>query len=284
MSGETQDADIGSDETDADFEAGLAGTVTETPPPKAEGEDTGTKTDEATPAPTPAPEIVNLTKDQFERLSAAADRLNELETTVRKQFDTAFGGMGALKQMVQKLQTETPAGQPLELSEDDFQELREEYPELADHTVAGLRKIFGRFKGTGTAFDAETFDKKVNERVSAAVSEARRETLEVMFPDWEQEVRTEAFGNWLNGQPDDVKALAASDKVTDAARMLRLYDKAKAAPKAPAATPSPTPAPNRAFTRTTAAAVPPRGDGGHPPGPSEDDDFTAGLNYRSRSG
>mgnify|MGYP000904673107 CR=1 FL=1 len=282
MSGETQDADIGNEEMDADFASGLAGTVTETPPPKTEAEDT--KTDEPTPETTPAPEIVNLTKDQFERLSAAADRLTELETTVRKQFDTAFGGMGALKQMVQKLQTETPAGQPIELSDDDFKELREEYPELADHTVAGLRKIFGRFKGTGTAFDAEAFDKKVNERVSAAVSEARRETLEVMFPDWEQEVRTESFGTWLNGQPDDVKALAASDKVTDAARMLRLYEKAKAAPKAPAATLSPTPAPNRAFARTTAAAVPPRGDGGHPPGPSEDDDFTAGLNYRSRSG
>ena len=200
---------------------------------------------------------------------------------MRKQFDTAFGGMGALKQMVQKLQTETPAGQPLELSEDDFQELREEYPELADHTVAGLRKIFGRFKGTGSAFDAETFDKKVNERVSAAVSEARRETLEVMFPDWEQEVRTESFGSWLNGQTEDVKALAASNKVTDAARMLRLYEKAKVAPP-PARTQ--TPAPNRAFARTTAAAVPPRGDGGHPPGPSEDDDFEAGFNSRHRSG
>ena len=82
-------------------------------------------------------------------------------------------------------------------------------------------------------------------------------------------------------QPEDVKALAASNKVTDAARMLRLYEKAKVAPP-PARTQ--TPAPNRAFARTTAAAVPPRGDGGHPPGPSEDDDFEAGFNSRHRSG
>lgn len=281
MSGETQDADIGSEEQDSDFDSGFAGAATETPLDQGQGGESDPKPTEPTPAATSTPEIVNLTREQFERLNTAADKLAELETTVRKQFDTAFGGMGALKQKLERLQTETPAGQPLELSEDDFQELREEYPELADHTVAGLRKIFGRFKGTGSAFDAETFDKKVNERVSAAVSEARRETLEVMFPDWEQEVRTEAFGNWLNGQPDDVKALAASDKVTDAARMLRLYDKAKVAPP-PARTQ--TPAPNRAFARTTAAAVPPRGDGGHPPGPSEDDDFEAGFNSRHRSG
>ena len=283
MSGETQDADIGSEDRDEDFDAGFAGTETETPPPKSEADESTTANPEPTPEPvaTPAPEIVNLTREQFERLNTAADKLSELEATVRKQFDTAFGGMGALKQMVQKLQTETPAGQPLELSDEDFKELREEYPELADHTVAGLRKIFGRFKGTGSAFDAEAFDKKVEERVSAAVSEARRETLEVMFPDWEQEVRTESFGSWLNGQPEDVKALAASNKVTDAARMLRLYEKAKVAPP-PARTQ--TPAPNRAFARTTAAAVPPRGDGGHPPGPSEDDDFEAGFNSRHRSG
>ena len=263
--------------SDADFDAGFNGDTEPTPTPAP----TPAPSPEPTPAPTPAPEYVQLTKQDFERINAAAGRIDEISGTVKKQFDTAFGQMGALKQMVGKLQTETPAGEAVQVSDADFEELAQEYgPEMAALTAKGLNKILGRMKGAG-GIDTDAVTKLVGEKIQAASQEIRAQTveasLEAVFPGWKEEVKTPAFATWINSQAADVKALASSDKVGDAAKMLRLFDKAKSAP-------APTPAPSNTRQRQIAAAVPPRGDGGHPPAPEDDDDFNAGFNYRSRSG
>jgi hypothetical protein len=273
-------------EHDADFDAGFSGAATETPAPPAEPEKP-----EPTPAPTPAPEpsapeFVNLTKEEHERLVSAAGKLDELTGTVNKKFETAFGHVGALRQMIQKLQGETPEGHAVQLDESDFAELKEQYPELADLTLKGLNKVMGKLKGTGGNVDPKVFEEKAGEIRSTVTREVTDMTLDAIVDgDWQQEVNSPKFAEWMKAQTPEVKALAASDKLRDAARLMRLFKAhADAPPPVPTPSPAPTPAPTPSpRQQRTTAAVPPRGDGGHAPAPSEDDEFSAGFNYR-RSG
>lgn len=281
MSGEQQqaapDTPAAEDEHDDDFNAGFSGSEdvpTATPAPSPE----------PTPAPTPAPaapEYVQITRDEWDSTKARAAKVDEIEATSRQRLDQVFGKMGGLERKLTELTAGTPAGEAVQVSDADFEELAQEYgPEMAALTAKGLNKILGRMKGAG-GLDTDAVTKLVGEKIQAASQEIRAQTveasLEAVFPGWKEEVKTPAFATWINAQAADVKALASSDKVGDAAKMLRLFDKAKSAP-------AQTPAPSNTRQRQIAAAVPPRGDGGHPPAPEDDDDFNAGFNYRSRSG
>lgn len=270
------------DEHDADFDAGFSGqdeTPTATPAP------TPAPSPAATPAPTPAPapEYVQLTKADWEAVSARAAKVDSIEATVTRRFDEAFGKMGGMQREIAKVVQATPQGQEVELPP----EFLAEYPEIAAH----MKTAFGKLKGTGGA-DHESVKRMVTEALEPALATVRQETvdasLEAVFPGWKADAKTEKFTTWLNGQAEDVKALASSDKVSDAARMLHLFYKAVEAPPAPPATPTstpaPTPAPSTARTRQLAAAVPPKGSGGHAPAPAEDDDFNEGFKYRDRGG
>lgn len=283
MSGETE-TPIPEAETDADFQAGFSGGATETPAPavpvpEAVPQPEATPVAEETPAPQ---EFVQLTKADHERLMTAAQKLDELTGTVTQQFKTAFGHVGALKQMVHKLQGETPQGQPVALDEADFAELKEQYPEIAELSLKGLNKVFEKFKGTANGAE-------LSEKISSGLrGDFAKVALEVAFPDWEEDVKKPEFSAWVQTQPEDVKALARSDKESDAAKMLRRYYRSvetpapAAVPAAPTPTPAPTPAPAGPTLRQRqlAAAVPLKGEGGTPPAPTEEDDFEAGFNRR----
>jgi hypothetical protein len=291
MSGETQAADgtaVQEDEFDAEFEAGFANAgkgTTETPAPadeKTPDQATPEITPEppaATPAPQAGPKRVEIDEAELQALRQRADSAQET-AAFQKKFDQAFGQIGSLKQAIDKLRTETPAGEKVEISETDFKDLSEAYPEIGKLTAQGLNKVLGKFKGTGGA-DPEAIDKMVTERVAAARSEINGQVTDAVLngivPRWRQQVNTPAFDAWLKGQQAEVQGLAESDDLGDAATMLRLYRRHI---ERPAATPAPTPAPNRGATRQRqiAAAVTTRGDGAAPAAsPAEDDDFAAGF-------
>ena len=52
-------------------------------------------------------------------------------------------------------------------------------------------------------------------------------SLNAVFPEWEDEVRKPEFGKWLESQTEDIRNLAGSNRVGDAARLLKLYDARK---------------------------------------------------------
>lgn len=265
---------IESDDNDADFAAGLTGNApTETP--VATPEPTPAPSPEPTPAPTEAPKYVQITREEWNATKSIAARVEEINAQMGKGFDKAFGKLGSFEDLLKKLQTETPAGKPVEVSDEDFAELKEQYPELAEVQIKGLNKVLSRFKGTA---DQESIDKLIQPRMK----EARDEFLEIAFPGWRDDVKTQDFADWRKAQGPAVEALVASDSYADAAKLLRMfYARTKSAPTPePTQPPKPTPVPTR--TRQIAAAVPPKGDGGNPPGPSEEDDFIAGLRYRGQ--
>jgi hypothetical protein len=247
------------EEHDADFAAGFGGTEAPTATPAP----TPAPTPE--PSPAPAPEFVQITREEWEATRQRAAKVEEIEATHRQRFDQAFGKLGGLERKLAELQQATPAGEVVQVSEADFEDLAKDYPELAALTAKGLTKALGKFKGGG--MDPEALEKVVSERIQAARASDRAELIDSTL-------------NAILGTDDWVSEGVNTEAYKDAAKLMRSFARHRNAP-APTPTPAPTPAPVSARERQIAAAVPPRGDGGHPPGPSEDDEFNAGFKYRS---
>lgn len=310
MAGEQQTADataIIEEDTDADFEAGFAdaGTgTTETPadtseegaaaaPAPAAAAPAAAPAPAATPAPPAAPAApkkVEIDEAELAALRSKAANSDEQIAGIQRNFDKVFGQVGNLKQVVDKLKAETPAGEKVEIDEADFKELAETYPELAKFTLQGLNKALAKMRGTAGA-DSEAVDRIVTEKLQAARTEISAQVttqvtdsvLNGIVPRWREQVNKPAFTAWIAAQPEDVKALAQSEDIGDAAEMLRMFrdhqrkppaSPAPAAPAPPAAAPKPHPR-----QRQIAAAVAPRGDGAPAPAAAatEDDDFNAGF-------
>ena len=266
MSGEQQ---VATEEATASFMAGFdedenahhapAEQPTETPAAEA--------SPEPTPEPTPAPKYVQITEDEWNDTRARAAKVEEIGATWGKRFDQAFGKMGGLERKLAEITAATPQGEAVAVNADDFAELKDQYPELGELTIKGLNKVLGKIK-TGSGLDEKTVNERVEQATAAVRAEMIDSTLNAILDtdDWAQEVKTPAYLTWQQQQPADVLALAQSAKLSDAAKLMRLYAKAK---NAPAATPTVAATPAAPQTssrqRQLAAAVMPKGEGGSPP-------------------
>jgi len=270
--------------TDADFDAGFDNAPTATPGPKDFADDNApapapepTPAAEPAPEPAPEPEYVQITKDQFDTLMRQASEVDNLKA-LPQQVDKAFGKIGNVERFLKEFQ----AGGNVEVSDEDFAEMREQYPELAEYQIQGLKRVLSKIKGPGAAApDAAAIEKIVAERLPELRQETINIALDAVLPGWDEEVKTDAFAKWLEQQPDDVKALELSPKPRDAARLLSKFAQYKANPPAPPAPPAPPPSVTR--RAAVAAAVAPRGTGtAQPRQPTDDDEFNAGYNYQNR--
>lgn len=266
--------------TDADFDAGFAGTPTETPEkPKASTEETAQAQDAttaettaqpaATPTGTPPAEqkYVQITEAEFNLLKVLPQRL-----------DQAFGKIGGVERIMQTLQTQQsrqPSGQPLKLSEADFAELKEEFPDLAELQMKGLQRVLERVNIPGS--DPQAIERVVNERTAAVRAELVDSRLdEIVDGNWRQEVKTQKFKDWISSQPQDVQALGESESLRDAATLMRKFKVFRDAPP-PAPAQETKPATPNVKSRAIAAAVPPKGNQAVSRQPTAEDDFEAGF-------
>jgi hypothetical protein len=274
---ETQDTEQEQEATPqqvtAAFESGFNededGPATETPPAATPAP---TPAPQPTPAPTPAPEFVQVTRQDWERVTASAAEVETIKATLGKMPDQIYGTMGrTLDRRLADLQQATPQGAAVEVSDEDIAELKGEYPEIGELTGKVLKKVFAKFKGTGKAVDEKMIDNVVKNRTIDLTLDS------ILERDWRKECKTETgftpqFGAWFNAQPAEVQQLANSEGLGDAAKMMRLYKAHLDAPKpTPAPTPTPTPVPTPApsaqpsmRSRQMAAAVAPRGEASAP--------------------
>lgn len=200
MAGENEAVEV--DETEGQFGAGF---------------ETGST---ATPAPIEAPAEVAPDVPEVEYAKITQAQLDDLMAKASKaDIDKAFGKIGVLHDVVASLQKST--GQAIEVTAEDFAELREEFPELAELQAKGLNKILAKMKGGG---DLDAVNRLVTEKVAEVRQQAIDASLDaVVGGDWTEEVKSDGYKNWIATQPQDVKALEASDSVRDAARLLRLF-------------------------------------------------------------
>lgn len=281
MAGETTATE--STVEDDGFDAGFAsvGTQTETPEQTTEQQPAAEPAAAAEQPETQAaePKYVQITEEEWNQVRQSAGAVEALRRDHEQRFDKAFGTVGGLKQIVDGLAKRGV----VELSEDDFTELKEEYGEdIAKSIVAGMKRGYQRAAPPAeeTRQPAAIQPAQADDIVRKTQSDLIDSRLdEVVDGDWHAEVRTPAFQEWMGKQADDVKSLAASTSVRDAARLLRLWvgTKTAAAPaSAPAAAPQ-APAKAPARQRVMAAAVNPRGAGARAPASPERDPFDEGF-------
>lgn len=223
----------------AAFDAEVGGAPTVTPEPKPAEE----PKPEVTPEPDPEPviEYAQITKSEYADLMAKAN-----------QVDKAFGKIGGIERVLQQLQQ---PGQ-VEVNDEDYAALTAEYPELAKTLIEGQKKALSRIKGSASV-DPAAVDKIVSERVAQTRMEMIDSTLDLIVNgDWKTDRQSEEFVKWEANQPADIKALAASDDLRDAARMMRMWKQHKDTPKTPA------PKPSSRKQQLEAAAATPKGTGG----------------------
>lgn len=237
------------------------------------------------PETPPADEYVQLTKKDFEKLMAATAKVE----TFAPQFDKVFGTIGNLQQQQQqligRLQSATPAGATVQIDDEDFAELKENFPELAGQTKAAIERIFKKANLTGTGAPATvTFDEeKVREAWKSQRIREELEELTDLHPDWQTivgrpEDESNEFRQWLAKQPEDYRnrvTMTTSARVT--ARAIDQFLEQKRQPAQQAAQPSNAAANIR--RARLAAAVPPTGTGARPAPqrPTAEDEFRSGF-------
>lgn len=246
------------------------------PPKKTE-----TKADEK-----PAPEYVQITKEQMDRFEAAANKTGDFE----KQFSKAFGSIGNMQQLLNKLQAATPKGEEIKLPDDVVDELKAEFPELAGHIRTALEKALkAGMRGTGeekSEADKDPAGEALRkERITLAVEE-----LEDAYPDWKDIVGavsdgkfdpTHPFRSWLATQPEDYQQkVNGTNNPRVIERAIDRFKEFEAAEKAKAKKPEP-PKPNpqtESRKQALREAVQPRGSGPEPTqNKTEADHFSEGF-------
>lgn len=277
-----------SDEFDADFNAGFTGEeVVTTKPTDAPAEEVNQESPGAesvveqtgVPAPEPAavaapkPKYAKITEEQLSQILAQSDEN-------KRKFDQAFGKLGGMQQMIEQLRSSTAAGAPVEISAEDFAELKLEYPELTELTVKGMNKALSKMRGTG-APDPVQLEQLVQQRLEAEtprITEEIEKKVELKLlarshSDWKDVVNSQDFKTWLEKQPENVRKAAAES--WDSNVTIPIIGSFKESRKAAAA--KTTQAVNSRQQRLQ-ASVNPRGEGGVPSKPSDDDEFYAGFN------
>lgn len=169
---------------------------------------------EPTPAPTAAPAAAEAKPDPIAEL---AEKISKLEGQLRN----ASGHIGGLN---------------------DGQKQLREMLNAANAAMAAAKDAPPSPDGAAladpgqppAALDPAAIDKIVAELVAKETATVRTEAVDahldgIVDGDWRAEVKTDDFNKWMQGQPADIQALGESAKLTDAAKMLRLFVKSKQA-------------------------------------------------------
>lgn len=269
------------DVVDDDFNAGFTNDAPEpTTTPVADIANAPAVEAAATPAVV-APKLAQITEDQYQDLLRRATAIDEIKAESKKQFDTAFGKLGGMQQLINQLQSSTQSGQLVQITADDFEEMKAEgYPDLAEMQAAGFNRFLAKSKLTGTGqpgFGAdqagEMFDARMAPQRESIKQEMREESanaaLTDIHDDWNAVVKSKEFNAWTAankiGEKKDRTGVAYADSL-NANFIGKIISDFKAHRDA-------------ATTQQTRleAAVAPRGSGGHATEPTEDDEFDSGF-------
>jgi hypothetical protein len=212
----------------------------EEPPEPAQTTPASTAQEPATD-PTAAPAAAEVKPDPMAEL---AEKIGKLEGQLRN----VSGHIGGLNQGQQQLREMLTAGKAAadavkdapsaqQVAEamknpDEFEALRDDFPEWARATELLLD---ARLKNlTAQQPDPAAIDKIVAERVAKETAAVRTEAIDahldgIVDGDWRAERNSPEFLKWEAAQGDEVKALIDSPRLTDAAKLMRLFVKSKQA-------------------------------------------------------
>lgn len=198
--------ETGTEDLSADFAAGFdaaephAEVISAAPPVV---ETTKEEPGEAATAAAPEPEVVTLTKSEWEETRALVTELSQFRQQATKQFDTLGGKFGEVNRTLQSLPKHRA------LTSESFAKLKNEYPELGELLAESL---------AGAPVEAPAAvaipEEEITRRVTETVAQERErlkeelraerinEVLSDAHEDWLEVVRSEGFEAWGKTNPD----------------------------------------------------------------------------------
>jgi hypothetical protein len=226
-------------------------------------------------------------KAKFDPEAFKAEQTKALESLERK----LFGHIGGITRTLNEVKTEIAAAKAAAKTVDDaptqaqidtaakdpeeWEKLKQEWPEWA---AAFEKKIDAKLAAVKPAeFDQNKFISEAQIAFETKQREAAAARLERDFPQWRSPENYSALTQWLETQPDHVKALAESDWIDDARQLLTLYKQSKETPPTKPEADKPK---DTTRQKRFEAAITPKGSGGHAPGPETERE--AFLNARRR--
>lgn len=232
----------------------------------------------------PAPKFVQITEEQFQRFESSVAEVEKIRATQEKSFGTAFGKIGGLERVLNEIQSKTTSGEVPQVDETDFQEMLDEFPDLAKLQVAGLNRALAKLKGTGSSMDPAKLEAMVQERLAEKLQPAIDEAFTVKHrvdedrkvvkahADKAEIYRDPKFLEFVNKRTDKVAVLGT----WDADILIPVLNEYKASLK-PKVNPAPSVDPRLIRKQILNAGTTPRGSG-NSPSRSEVNDFQAGYN------
>lgn len=268
----------GSDEGEADFEAGFQDEGSqENPSEGRSSSDSPAETATATDSPPgsdgePAkPEPIlfaGLTESQIKAALAAASEVPDLKKQITAVHDKAFGRMGEIQQALKDLRTNPATGAPKTITAAALKRTVAEYPEIAELLAEDLSSIVLQAPAAEAAppLDLSAFEKAIE-----------RKLLTTAHRDWEKLRDSDDFRLWKTTLPPE--ALNVLNTTYDSETLIEAFDDFKAwRTKAQQAKAEAEATTAGAKQSRLEAAVAPRGSAAASETPDEDKAFEQGFN------
>lgn len=216
--------------------------------------------------------LAKITEEAFQNLLTKATEIDQIKAALDQRFNGLGGKMGGIERTLRELQAATPSGKAITVSADDFEELKGEFPELAELTVKGLNRALGKMKGTGAPSVNPDELQQLIQKTAVDLEEAREaKRLSRKMPDWAQVVGSQdsntPYRQWLATQPahyqQTINQSNDSDEIVDS--IMRFRKESTPKPKA-----------QSEREKQLRAAVPLKSVGGGPVS-SDEDAFAEGF-------
>lgn len=191
---------------DQDILAGYTGDEQPTAPaPSAAGTPEASPTP---PEPSPAPVAppTTLTEQQIAEILAGVTKIHEIEATFSKKYDQTVGQLGRLQQMLTERTPTTATGRVPDIKDDDFKELKAEFPELSTPLLKELIPVLNKLRQP-EPFDETRLVSLIQTQVLTERETIAKDLLTDQREDWETIVGPKdsdtPFRQWLAVQPLD---------------------------------------------------------------------------------
>lgn len=167
-------------------------------------------------------EFENKFSQRLRNIDGHIGGLTNAQKQIRERLEAASASAANTTHAPTQSEIQSAAQNPAE-----WEKLKEDWPEWAAGTEKFLElKLKNSFDAT--AFEA-AIKKELHGQTAAMQQMIIDSSLDVVLPDWKDECKTPEFKSWLESQPESIQALAASTRISDAAKMLRAYDESRKA-------------------------------------------------------
>lgn len=231
---------------DAALEAALNDTDVQTPSdpaPKAEEAPQEEAAEQTQEEVSERIEVVpGLTQDELNQLKEQAALVPKLQKALDTTNGTYGGKIAALEKMIAGIQSQPTKAEvrtPRKISAEDFKNLANDFPELAEKLAQDLSGVMSREEGAGASESVDKiraeFEEKLAERDREAIERSVKR-LKKLHPDYQDiakydlteqglaQFKDPAFGHWLSQQPDETRDIVFnSNDADDVSDVLSAY-------------------------------------------------------------